>query len=229
MKTIKYHYDLIQGSDEWFAARCGILTASEMKHIITPAKLQYAQNDKATSHLYELLGQRITKYVEPHYISDDMLRGHGDELRAKIIYNEKYAPVQDCGFITNDKWGFTLGYSPDGLIGDGGQIECKSRRQKFQVETLISRSMPVEYFIQVQTGLAVSERQWADFISYSGGLPMYVVRVWPDLKVHQAIIAAAEQFHDRINDAMKEYEKTLIQNSEFLISTERTVEQEITI
>ena len=34
--TITYHPELIQGSDEWHAARCGLLTASEMKLIVTP-------------------------------------------------------------------------------------------------------------------------------------------------------------------------------------------------
>ena len=39
-----------------------------------------ASNDKERAHLFELIGQRITGYTEPHYISDDMLRGHEDEI-----------------------------------------------------------------------------------------------------------------------------------------------------
>lgn len=31
-----YHTNLVQGSDEWLAQRCGLLTASEMKLVITP-------------------------------------------------------------------------------------------------------------------------------------------------------------------------------------------------
>ena len=112
---ITYHPDLIQGSEEWHAARCGLLTASEMKLIITPPSatsgkgLKAAGNDKERAHLYELLAQRITKYVEPSYVSDDMLRGKEDEIYARALYAEHYAPVTDMGFITNDKWGFTLG------------------------------------------------------------------------------------------------------------------------
>src|SRR3546814_6407235 len=71
--------DLIQGSEEWLQARCGLLTASEMKLIVTPT-LKAANNDKTRTHLYELLAQRVTGYVEPHYISDDMLRGMDDEI-----------------------------------------------------------------------------------------------------------------------------------------------------
>src|ERR1700677_567126 len=108
---IKYHADLIQGSEEWAAARCGLLTASEMRLILTPT-LKIASNDKERSHLYELLAQRITGYVEPHYISDDMLRGKEDEIEARLLYDQHYARVQDVGFVTNNRWGFTIGYSP---------------------------------------------------------------------------------------------------------------------
>ena len=139
--TIAIYQELTQGSDEWLAARCGLLTASEMKLIITPTG-KVADNDKSRSHLYELLAQRITGYVEPHYISDDMLRGLSDEIDARDIYAKTYEPVEEVGFITNDKWGFTLGYSPDGLVGTEGLIECKGRRQKFQVETIIAGEMP---------------------------------------------------------------------------------------
>jgi hypothetical protein len=160
--TITYHPDLIQGSDEWLAARCGILTASEMKLIITPT-LKIASNEKERSHLYELMAQRITKYVEPHYVSDDMLRGQDDEIEARMLYSKHYSPVEEMGFITNDRWGFTIGYSPDGLVGNDGLIECKSRRQKFQVETIVESAPPVDFMLQVHTGLLVSERDWLDF------------------------------------------------------------------
>ncbi|NBW19115.1 MAG: YqaJ-like viral recombinase, partial [Caulobacteraceae bacterium] len=161
---------MVQGGEEWYAARCGLLTASEMKLILTP-KLKIADNDKSRAHVWELLAQRISGYVEPSYVSDDMLRGREDENDAKITYTEHYAEVTDVGFITNDKWGFTLGYSPDGLVGDTGLIECKSRRQKFQVETIASGVVPEEYMLQLQTALLVSERKWIDFVSYCAGLP----------------------------------------------------------
>lgn len=228
---IRYYPDLIQGSDEWIAARCGLLTASEMKFIVTPT-LKIASNDKERSHLYELLAQRITCYVEPHYVSDDMLRGHEDEVRARILYAEKYAPVTDMGFITNDKFGFTLGFSPDGLIGDDGFLECKSRRQKFQVETIIDcvpdQVVPLDYLLQIQTGFLVSERAWCDFNSYSGGLPMATIRVYPDKKIQDAIIAAADAFEERLATKMERY-RAAIKSPTRLIPTERTVEMEITL
>jgi predicted phage-related endonuclease len=223
--TITIHPEVVQGSDEWLAMRCGLLTASEMKLILTPT-LKIAGNDKQKAHLWELAAQRITGYVEPAFISDDMLRGQNDEIEARILYAERYAPVQEVGFVTNDEWGFTLGCSPDGLVGDDGMIECKSRRQRFQIETIVSRMMPADYVLQVQTALLVTGRAWCDFVSYSGGLPMVTIRVFPDAKVQEAIIEAATVFHETLNALLDSYASALASEMR-LIPTERRIEEEM--
>jgi hypothetical protein len=222
--TITYHSDLIQGSDEWRDARCGLLTASEMKLIITPT-LKVASNDKERSHLFELLAQRVTGYVEPSYISDDMLRGKDEEIDARDKYAEHYAPVKEVGFVTNDEFGFTIGYSPDGLVADDGQIEAKSRRQKFQIETIVDGTMPIDYALQIQTGLLVTKREWCDFISYSGGLPMMTVRVFPNPTMQAAIIEAATAFEQRLAEKRAAYEQLIKSPLRKLIPTERKIEQ----
>lgn len=226
---IVIHEDFEQGSGDWLQARCGLLTASEMKLIITPGKLQAANNDKSRCHLYELLAQRITGYVEPSYISDDMLRGREDEVEAREIYNDEYAPVKQVGFITNDKWGFTLGYSPDGLVGEDGTIEAKGRRQKYQVETILNDAMPEEYMLQVQTGLLVSERKWCDFISFCGGLYMYTKRIYADAEIQNAIIQAATEFEKKMAAALEQWKALSTSESMRLIPTERRKEKEIYI
>lgn len=221
---IKIYDELIQGSDEWFQARCGLLTASEMKLIITPT-LKIANNDKTRAHVYELAAQRVTNYTEPSYIGDDMLRGWEDEGRAKAKYSEYYAPINDVGFITNDKFGFTIGYSPDGLVGDDGLVECKSRRQKFQMEVITSNKVPEEHIIQCQTALLVSERKWIDYISYCGGMPMCVIRVKPDEEIQKAIIEASTVFEEKVSYIIAKYNK----NIDGLITTERTIEEEMIV
>lgn len=221
---IKYYEDLVQGSIEWQQQRTGILTASEMDRIITAKKLEYSQAKESKSHLYELAAQRISQYVEPTYIGDEMLRGHEEEIYARELYYKKYAPVTECGFITNDKWGFTLGCSPDGLVGDDGVIEIKSRRQKYQVRAIIENEMDADYVLQVQTILLISERKWCDFISYCGGMPMFVKRIYPDPVVQAAITDAACRFHGDLDGILAAYAK----NSAGLYPTERRVEQEIT-
>lgn len=226
---IIYHAELIQGSEEWHAARCGLLTASEMHLIVTPT-LKPASNDKERAHLYELLAQRITGYVEPSYISDAMLRGHQDELDAVALYQQNYAATQSVGFITNDKWGFTLGYSPDSLVGDDGLVECKSRAQKHQLRTLVdyvpADKIDPDFMIQVQTGLLVSERKWCDLISYCGGLPMATVRIYPDDTMQAAIVTAATAFEGRLRDALARYD-ALMDSDARLIKTTRRIEQEM--
>ena len=223
--TITIYPDLIQGSDEWMQARCGLLTASEMKLIITPT-LKIASNDKERAHIYELAAQRITNYVEPSYVGDDMLRGHIDEVEAKLIYAANYEPVSEVGFITRQFPGVKIGFSPDGLVGDNGFIEAKSRRQKFQVETIIANACPAEHMLQVQTGLLVTGREWCDFISYCGGMPMMTVRVYPDPVIQAAILEAAVAFEQRLIERIAAYNERLNDGAR-LIPTERKVEMEM--
>lgn len=229
--TIVYHKEMIQGSEEWHAIRCGLPTASEMKLLVTPATLKPASNDKERAHMWELLAQRITKYVEPRWIGDDMLRGHDDEIMGVELYAKSYAPIQRVGFVTNDKWGFTIGYSPDALVGDEGQVECKSRKQSLQIKTFVdyvsADAIDPDFSIQVQTGLLVTERKWCDLISYCGGLPMATVRVYPDEKIQTAIIAAVAAFEERLAMARSKFEHLMNESKARLIPTERKIYEEI--
>jgi len=225
--TITIHEEMLQGSESWFKIRCGMLTASEMKLIITPSKLEFANNDKMRAHFYELMAQRITGYVEPSYVSEDMVRGKDDEVEAVNIYRDEYAETRIVGFVTNDKWGFTLGCSPDALVGDDGGIEAKGRRQKFQLETILKDEMPEEFMIQVQTSMLVTERPWWDFISFCGGLPMYTKRIYADEKVQTAIVAAATMFEAKMIEALEKYRNLAASGEMRLIPTERRKETEI--
>lgn len=237
---IQYHYDIIQGSDEWLSLRCGRLTASEVKLIITSTG-KIASNDKERAHVLEIAAQRNSGYVEPSYVGDAMLRGREDEVEARIAYSKAHIAVDDVGFITNDKWGFTIGYSPDGLVGPNGLIECKSRAQKFQMELIskigaailedrhdFSDLVPSEYTHQLQTGLLVSEREWIDFISYCGGMPMVTIRVFPDPEMQEQIVEAATAFEERVEKHLRNYQVAM-NGYRRLIPTERRVEEEIMI
>ncbi|MEP1314981.1 MAG: lambda exonuclease family protein, partial [Parasphingorhabdus sp.] len=203
---------------EWHAARCGILTASEMDLIITKT-LKQASNAKEKTHLYELMAQRITQHVEPQYISDTMLRGHEDEIEARNIYRENIAPVLEVGFITRDFGDVTIGYSPDGLVGPHGLIEVKSRMQKHQAQTIavhaFNGTAPDDYFLQMQTGMLVSGRKWCDFISYCSGMPMTVIRYNADIEIQTAILNAARAFEKRLTDAMANYKAVVDSELDF--------------
>lgn len=224
---VVYHRDLKQGTVAWLKARCGVLTASEMKLILTP-KLKIADNAATKTHLWDLLAQRITGHVEETFESWDIMRGREDETEARLQYSRNYAPVEECGFITNDKWGFKLGFSPDGLVGDDGLIECKSRKPKYQVQTIVecaaANTIPEEFMLQCQTALLVSERSWIDFVSYAGGLPMSTTRVLPIPAYEDAILAAAERFENELADKRVIWDAMLASGAR-LIPTKRAVQE----
>lgn len=226
-KGVVIHRDIEQGSIPWFELRLGILTASEMKYVISPPPKEetrikkngepykqrewepFSDNDDCRTHIYELAAQRMTKCVEPVFESYDMLRGKADEQEARALYAERFAPVEEVGFITNDRYGFTVGYSPDGLVGEEGALECKSRKQKYQVQTVIEHlltgGIPQEFVIQHQTGLFVSERKWIDFVSFSAKLPMAVIRVHPDDQLQSAIREVAEMTEAKIAKVIADF------------------------
>ncbi len=228
--TIKYFPEMQQGSESWYAARCGLLTASEMKNIITSVKLDYSSSKDERRHLYELAAQRITQYVEPSFQGSHMLRGKEDEIIACGLYSSKIKKTTACGFVTNDKWGFTLGYSPDALIDDDGQFEAKSRLQALQLETILNGTMPDEFRLQVQTGLLVTERKYCEFASFSGGMKMPLLRIEPDEKVQTAILSAAEIFHKKLDETIAKYnERISAPGARFIDTERRKIEEEITI
>lgn len=237
--TMRIYDNLTQGSDEWLKARLGILTASEMKRIVTPATIKAAKNDTARAHLYEIAAQRITQHVEPSYINDDMMRGWEDEELAVQEYAKAYGPIMRCGFVVNDKWGFKIGCSPDALVGDDGGWECKSRRAHLQVKTILEHmpidggefdeskaTIPGEFAVQVQTSLLVTERSWWDFTSYSGGLPMITIRVYPDPEIQNAIVEIAGDFERQVQEAMRKFD-ALLNSGARMIPTERVEREEM--
>lgn len=220
-----YHHDLIQGTQEWLDARRGLLTASEMGRIITPT-LKVANNGDSRAHVYEIAAQRITGFVKEKFTSYDMMRGHEEEVDARDHYRKHYAPVEHAGFITNDRWGFKLGYSPDGLVGDIGLIEAKSRDPRFQVETIVKGEIPPEHIIQVQSALLIADdREWCHFLSYSGGLPMDLIPAEPIPEFQEAITAAATAFEARVAEVIEAYHDSV--KARGLHPTERRTPQDI--
>lgn len=155
-----------------------------------------AQTDTSRGLTATLVAERLTGFTEETPMSADMWRGVEDEPRARDKYAEHYAPVTQVGFMVRDDWGFKIGFSPDGLVGDDGLLEIKSRRPKKHLQTILADEVPAENLAQCQAGLLVSGRDWLDFVSYSGGMPLFVKRVYPDQKWFDAIIQAVTAFED---------------------------------
>ena len=156
-----------------------------------------------------LVAERITDWTDPTYVTDDMYRGVMDEPRALEVYSELFAPVTTVGFMVRDDWGFKIGYSPDGLVGDDGLVECKSRRQKKHLQTILADEVPPENMAQLQCGLLVSGREWMDYVSYCGGMPLWVKRVEPDPAWRVAILCAVERFEHHAAHMAADYHKAV--------------------
>lgn len=265
--TLTVHTDLVQGTDEWFDVRRGIVTASTVGNLITTSRLtaadydcpdcgaiakdpcqskvkkgaviktlhpgraevarrspspivfETASNDISRGLTLVLAAERITGWTEESFVNDAMWRGIEDEPKARAKYAEHYAPVTEVGFMTEDRWGFRIGYSPDGLVGDDGLIEIKSRSPKAQLATILADTPPAENMPQLQAGLLVSGRQWLDYVSYAGGMPLYVKRVYPDPKWFEAITNAVAAFEANAAEMVRIYDEATIN----LHPTERTI------
>jgi hypothetical protein len=251
MSLLTYN-DIEQGTDEWYAARCGIVTASVVGQLITkgspdaiavpcprcqahaneacistarkvptpiktihdersavastlPPVYRVAVNDTSRALTATLVAERITGHVEPVRPSRDMERGTLDEPYARDKYSEHYAPAAQIGFMVRDDWGFRLGYSPDGVVGDDGLIEIKSRAQKKHLATILADQVPAENMAQCQAGLLVSGREWIDYVSYCGGMPLWTKRVTPDPRWFTAIIEAGEAFEANAAEMFERY------------------------
>lgn len=190
-----------------------------------PPVLVPATDDTARALTAILTAQRITGFTEETRMTDDMWRGKFDEPYAREAYAEHFAPVRETGFmLLSEDWG-TLGFSPDGLVGDDGIIEIKSRRAKKQLLTVLSDGVPPENAAQIQAGLLVSGRDWCDFVSFTGGMHLYVKRVLPDPRWFDAITAAVTLFEKNSAAMTEQYLERVVG----MPMTERIIELDMVI
>lgn len=199
-------YDVEQRSEEWFALRRGIVTASTVGQLITPSTLKVASNDKSRALVWTLAAERITGWSEETYQSADMLRGVLDEPVARAVYSEHHAPVTACGFMVNDDTGYRIGYSPDGLVDTDGLIEIKSGKPKEHLKVVVEDQVPPEHMAQIQAGLLVSGRRWCDYVRIAGGMALWVKRVYPLIEWVNAIEAAVAAAEADITQRIETYQ-----------------------
>ena len=205
--TLTIFENLEQGSTEWLEARAGIVTASTIGQLITAKTIKPAMNDRSRGLCQTLVAERITGHVEPVFPNRAMTRGTLLEPEARRIYAEQTGEdVDEVGFARLDTDTYTLGSSPDGLVGETGGIEIKSPSAKVHVATVLSGAIPDYNRAQVQAFLHVTGREWCDFISYYPGQPLCIIRDHPDERWQKAIQSAAEQFEETARSAVARYE-----------------------
>lgn len=189
------------------------LAAATLPPVISPAITDTAKMLTAL-----LVAERITGWSDPVFTTNNMLRGVMDEPIAREVYSKHFAPVTEVGFIVRDDWGFSVGYSPDGLVGDDGLVEFKSRLSRIQLTSILAGEVPAENMGQLQCGLLVTGRKWVDYVSFCGGMPLWPKRVYPDPEWQQAIVAAVRQFEENAAAMIADYYAAV----EGLPATERT-------
>jgi putative phage-type endonuclease len=181
----------VQGTEEWFKARCGVPSASNFEKIITTKGERSKQREK---YLYQLAGETIVGKSEEAYTNGAMQRGQLLEAEAREAYELITGnTVVQLGFCVSEGE-HICGASPDGLVAEDGALEIKCPSLAVHVSYLLSGGLPSDYFQQVQGQLFVTGRKWSDFVSYYPGIKPLIVRVYPDKEFVEALRTEIEAF-----------------------------------
>ena len=190
------------GSPHWRAARCGIITASALEKITTPAKLGPSKQVDGyldTLAAEWLLGQPLDTWKGSFWTE----RGTAMEPEARMAFQVATGyHTHEVGFILRHEDAF-VGASPDSLVLDQpvdiarpayyacGVLELKCPRLDTHIgywrvlrET---GEMPTEYRLQVQGQLWVTGLSRAWFQSYHPDGPEVLIEVAADLAVQDAL------------------------------------------
>jgi hypothetical protein len=189
--------DVVQGTPEWFAAKCGVPSASNFDKLLTSSGQPSKQH---TKYLYRLAGETITGIAEESYQSAAMVRGIELEAEARELYQLiSGKEVKEVGFCLSNGYGA----SPDGFVGKNGLVEIKCPSMAIHIGYLLSNTLPMEYFQQCQGQLLITGRKWVDFVSYYPGLKPLIIRVKREGKFLTALQAELEVFCSELKDLVK--------------------------
>lgn len=199
---------VIQGSPEWFADRCGCVTASRISDII--AKTRTGLSASRVNYLAQLVAERLTGVVEPTFSSGAMQWGTDTEPLARAAYEIRTGEMVDqVGFILHPEIAFA-GASPDGLINADGLVEIKCPNTATHIEYLRAGKVVEKYKPQMAWQMASTGRVWCDFVSYDPRLPermqLFVVRYARDDEYIKGITDEVKKFLAEVDEAIKELE-----------------------
>lgn len=194
--------DIIQGSPEWHAARCGKVTASRVADLIAKTKTGWGAS--RANYMAELVAERLTGTQAAGYSNAAMQWGTDMEPEAR----ENYAFISDVeveqvGFVPHPTIEMA-GASPDGLVGDDGLVEIKCPNTATHIDTLIGQAVPAKYVTQMQWQMACTGRAWCDFVSYDPRMPegmqVFIRRVERDEETIAQLEADVSAFLVELND-----------------------------
>ena len=162
---------LIQGSESWFAARIGKITASRLGDIMRTTK--WGESTYKAKVRLELAIERITgKSASSITMNQAMRDGVDREPDARKLFEAITGKeVALCGSFDHPTVHNTSA-SPDGLIMDENAVlELKCPTHATHAKNLMSDKMPKNYVYQVQWQIACTESDFAYFASYHPDFP----------------------------------------------------------
>lgn len=156
----------VQGSEEWHAARCGVITASKFRDAVDKLK-NGMPSTKATLYAAQVALERISGMPSDEgFTTWQMKRGTDLEPAARMEYEALTGNfAKEAGVVLTDDRLF--GYSTDGFIDDDGLIEIKSLASAEKILAIWRNRDFSEYMHQIQGGMWITGRKWADFVMYA--------------------------------------------------------------
>jgi len=191
-----------QGTPEWFAARCGKVTASRVADVVAKTKTGWGAS--RAGYMAELIAERLTGVPAEQYVNSAMQWGTDNEPQARIAYEfYRDATVVQVGLVDHPRISMT-GASPDGLVTDDGMVEIKCPSTSTHLDTLLSESVPGKYITQMQWQMACTGRAWCDFVSFDPRLPesmrLFVRRIDRDDAMIAQLEKDVQEFLKELND-----------------------------
>lgn len=198
-----------QRTAEWFQARLGKVTASNIYNVLSKTAKGTPTN-KYEDYKIKLITERLTEEVSQFYTTPAMQWGIEHEEDALKEYAFIYdTEITQCGFIQHPTIKMA-GASPDGFIGDDGLVEVKCPQSPNHLRFFIDDNIKPEYRAQMQFQMACTGRKWCDFISYdprftrqSTYLRMKIKRIHRDEEQIEQINQAVEVFLAEIEQEME--------------------------
>ena len=197
-----------QRTTEWFAQRCGHLTASRIADMM--ARTQKGWGASRANYAAQLIAERLTGVAESGFTSAAMQHGIDTEAAARAAYGfMQDVEVIEAPFVLHPRLAWS-GASPDGFVGDDGLVEIKCPNTATHITTLRGGEIPDKYIKQMQWQMACTERDWCDFVSFDPRMPvemqLHIQRVGRDNDLIAEIESAAIGFLDEIAETVAELE-----------------------
>ena len=193
-----------QRTPEWFAARCGKVTASRMADVV--AKTAKGYGASRANYMAELVVERLTGKPTEGFTNAAMQWGTDQEPFARDAYSAKTGElVTEVGFVNHPRIE-NAGASPDGIVGTG-LVEIKCPNTASHIEYLMSKEPPQKYYYQMQWQMACAMAEFCDWVSYDPRMPqelqLLIVRIYRDEDCIKMLEAEVETFLSELDAKVK--------------------------